>query len=103
MIEKIVDKLKEQGEYENTMIIFTTDNGFFHGEHGSAAKWYPYQESISVPLTIRDPCMPQNKHNMLDDSYTPIRSILIWPKRSWGRRDCQLIRECKDGILRIRI
>jgi len=42
---RIVDELKQQGEYNNTMIIFTTDNGMFHGSHGLAGKWYPYQES----------------------------------------------------------
>ena len=30
----LVDKLKEQGIYEDTLVIFSTDNGLFHGEHG---------------------------------------------------------------------
>jgi len=56
--KSIVDEVKKQGLYDNTMIIFTTDNGMFHGSHGLAGKWYPYQESIRVPLTIHDPRMP---------------------------------------------
>ena len=32
--EAIVDRLKSEGLYDNTMIIFTTDNGMFHGAHG---------------------------------------------------------------------
>lgn len=36
--EHIVDELKRQGIYEETMIIFTADNGFFLGEHGLAGK-----------------------------------------------------------------
>ena len=36
--EVIVDKLKKEGLYNNTMIIFTTDNGMFHGAHGLAGK-----------------------------------------------------------------
>jgi arylsulfatase A-like enzyme len=52
------------------MIIFTTDNGMFHGSHGLAGKWYPYQESIRVPLIIYDPRMPTDKVGTIDDSFT---------------------------------
>ncbi len=68
--KEIVDKLKEEGLYNNTMIIFTTDNGMMHGAHGLAGKWYPYQESIRVPLIIYDPRMPKDKVGTLDDSFT---------------------------------
>jgi arylsulfatase len=54
---KILAELKKQQLDENTLVIFTTDNGYFHGEHGLADKWYPHQESIRVPLIIRDPRM----------------------------------------------
>ena len=54
---KIMDLLKEQNVYDNTLIIFTTDNGNFHGEHGLSEKWYAYEESIRVPLIIKDPRM----------------------------------------------
>jgi len=68
--KEIVDKLKEEGLYNNTMIIFTTDNGMMHGAHGLAGKWYPFQESIRVPLIIYDPRMPKEKVGTLDDSFT---------------------------------
>ena len=68
--KEIIDRLKEDGMYNNTMIIFTTDNGMFHGAHGLAGKWYPYQESIRVPLIIRDPRIPKEKVGSLDDSFT---------------------------------
>ena len=54
---KIIQLLKEQNVYDNTLIIFTTDNGNFHGEHGLSEKWYAYEESIRVPLIIKDPRM----------------------------------------------
>jgi arylsulfatase len=57
----IIALLKEQGVYDNTMIIFTTDNGNFHGEHGLAEKWYAYEESIRVPLIIKDPRMTADR------------------------------------------
>ncbi len=52
---RILDELKSSGLDRETLVIFTTDNGYFHGEHGLADKWYPYEESIRVPLIIRDP------------------------------------------------
>jgi len=35
------DELEKQGILNETLFIFTTDNGFYHGEHGLAGKWYP--------------------------------------------------------------
>jgi arylsulfatase len=52
---RILQELKDRNLYDNTLILFTTDNGYFHGEHGLSGKWYPYQESIRVPLVLRDP------------------------------------------------
>ena len=68
--KEIVDELKKQGLFNNTMIIFTTDNGMFHSSHGLAGKWYPYQESIRVPLIVYDPRMPKEKVGTIDDSLT---------------------------------
>lgn len=48
-------QLKEKELDENTIIVFMGDNGMFLGEHGLAGKWYPYEESIRVPLIIYDP------------------------------------------------
>lgn len=54
-VGRLIDELKEQGVYENTLIIFMGDNGYFHADRGLADKWYPYEESIRVPLLIHDP------------------------------------------------
>lgn len=51
----IVKKLEELGIDDNTIIIMTGDNGFFLGEHGLAGKWFPYEESVRVPLFIYNP------------------------------------------------
>jgi arylsulfatase A-like enzyme len=58
----ILAELKRQQLLDQTLVIFTTDNGNFHGEHGLADKWYPYEESIRVPLIIRDPRTPAARH-----------------------------------------
>ncbi len=67
---KVIAELKRQGIYDNTLVIFTTDNGYYHGEHGLADKWYPHQESIRVPLIIRDPRMPAAKRGTTNDDFT---------------------------------
>ncbi|HJZ57136.1 MAG TPA: sulfatase [Gemmataceae bacterium] len=66
-IGRLVEELKAQGVYENTLIVFTGDNGYFHGEHGLADKWYPYEESLRVPLIVRDPRLPRARRNATRD------------------------------------
>ncbi|MEO7413104.1 MAG: sulfatase, partial [Opitutaceae bacterium] len=66
---RILEELKKQGVLDNTLIIFTGDNGYYHAEHGLADKWYPHQESIRVPLIIRDPRMPARTRGTTDDDF----------------------------------
>src|SRR5262245_1748793 len=54
-IGRIVAELEKLGLADNTIIVFTADNGFFFGERGLADKWYMYEESIRVPCIIMDP------------------------------------------------
>ncbi len=50
----IMSALEESGEIDNTVIIFTSDNGFFFGEHGlSIERRLPYEESVRAPLLVR--------------------------------------------------
>lgn len=67
---RVLEELKKQGVLENTLVIFTTDNGYYHAEHGLADKWYPHQESIRVPLIIHDPRMAKSKQGKLNDEFT---------------------------------
>ncbi|MCU0778936.1 MAG: sulfatase [Akkermansiaceae bacterium] len=67
---RILAELEKQGVLDHTLVIFTTDNGYFHGEHGLADKWYPHQESIRVPLIIRDPRMAAGKKGTTNDDFT---------------------------------
>ena len=67
---RVIDELARQGVLDRTLVIFTTDNGYFHGEHGLADKWYPYEESIRVPLIVWDPRMPAAKRGTTDDART---------------------------------
>ena len=50
--------LAELGLDSNTVIVFTSDNGHFHGDHGLWGKWLPHDPSIRVPLIAYDPRLP---------------------------------------------
>lgn len=58
-IGRLLDSLDESGLGDNTVIIFTSDNGFFLGERGWAGKYFIHEESIRAPLIIRDPRNPR--------------------------------------------
>ena len=47
--------LTEAGSAENTVIIYTSDNGFMCGSHGYGSKVLPYEEASRVPLIMYDP------------------------------------------------
>jgi arylsulfatase A-like enzyme len=66
----ILSHLEQEGQMDNTLIIFTSDNGNFHAEHGLADKWYPHQESIRVPLIIKDPRMSLKWKGTVNDDFT---------------------------------
>ncbi len=51
----IRDALKEAGVAKNTIVIYTSDNGFLCGSHGYGSKVLPYEEASRVPLIIFDP------------------------------------------------
>jgi arylsulfatase A-like enzyme len=66
---RLLAELKRQGVLDNTLVIFTGDNGYYFGEHGLADKWYPHQESIRVPLIVRDPRLAAAKHGQTNDDF----------------------------------
>jgi arylsulfatase A-like enzyme len=51
----IRDAVDEAGVADNTVIIYTSDNGFLNGSHGYGSKVLPYEESSRVPLIMFDP------------------------------------------------
>ena len=55
-VGEILKALKETGQLDNTIIVFTSDNGYFYGEHGlSVERRLAYEESIRLPLLVRYP------------------------------------------------
>ena len=61
-VAQVIDTLARTGELDNTLIIYTADNGFMHGEHRALAeKVLPYEPSIRVPLILRGPGVPRGR------------------------------------------
>ncbi|HEU0304734.1 MAG TPA: sulfatase [Gaiellaceae bacterium] len=55
-VGRLVTALRKSGELSNTLIVFTSDNGFLHGEHRiPLGKERPYEPSTRVPLIMRGP------------------------------------------------
>jgi N-acetylglucosamine-6-sulfatase len=51
----VYDALKDSGQLDNTLILFTSDNGYFWGEHNLGDKRWAYEESIRIPMLARLP------------------------------------------------
>lgn len=58
VVGNVLQTLQSRGLADNTVVIFSSDNGYFLGERGLADKWYLYEESIRTPLIVYDPRLP---------------------------------------------
>jgi arylsulfatase A-like enzyme len=54
-IGRVLDYLDESGLARNTMVVYTSDQGFFLGDHGWFDKRWMYEESLRTPLIVRWP------------------------------------------------
>jgi arylsulfatase A-like enzyme len=61
-VGRIMQLLEERGLATNTVVVFTSDNGFSLGDRGLSDKWFAYEESIRVPLCIADLRLPARRH-----------------------------------------
>ncbi len=69
-IGKLVATLKKTGEYDNTVLMFTSDNGYFLGEHRMRqGKIWTHEPSMRVPFVISGPDIPHG--NRYDPISTP--------------------------------
>ncbi len=57
----IIETLKKQGLFENTIIVYAADNGLAIGSHGLLGKQNLYEHSIKVPLILSGPGIPKNE------------------------------------------
>ena len=106
LVGAVISELKRQGEYGNTVIVYTSDHGLHHGEHGLGGKVLLYEESIRVPLIIHDPRLPAGRRGTVVDELAlsmdiaptilelagvPIPGEVQGRSRSPTRSDCDLL------------
>ena len=60
-VGRILDYIDEHGLAENTLVVYTSDQGFYMGEHGWFDKRFMYEESLRTPLVMRFPKQYQQK------------------------------------------
>ena len=74
-VGKLLDTLKEEGLEENTLVIYTSDQGFFLGDHGWYDKRFMYEESLRMPFLVRYPAKikkgSQNDAMVLNVDFAP--------------------------------
>ena len=76
-VGRIVHALEDTGQLDNTLVIFTSDNGVSWGEHrlGAERKLVPYEGAIHVPLVMRyDPLTPDAENRDAPDAECRLRS-----------------------------
>lgn len=90
MVGQVLEALKESGQEDNTIVIFTSDHGYHLGEHDFWAKVSLHEESAAVPLIIKVPGKkPAVCHSLVEllDLYPTISKLcgLDIPKRIQGK------------------
>ncbi|MEC7582725.1 MAG: sulfatase [Planctomycetota bacterium] len=66
-VARVVAELDALGEADNTVVVFTSDNGYFLGERGFAGKWTIHEPSIRVPLLVCDPRLDPSRRGVVAD------------------------------------
>ena len=75
---RILTALEESGQADNTIIVFSGDNGLAVGQHGLMGKQNLYDHSLRVPLIIAGPGIPENQRT---DSLCYLSGYLPQPVR----------------------
>jgi arylsulfatase A-like enzyme len=101
-VAAIYRALEAVGERGNTVVVFTSDNGYYYGEHRlGTGKAPPYEESIRVPLLIRVPSAYRNGSARVSRVSEPVGNIDLAPTilRLAGAPPCASPGDCRtmDG------
>ena len=91
MVASIVEKLEQTNEIDNTIIIFSSDNGYMWGEHGLWKKTHIFEESIRVPLAVRFPGITAREDTRQVATDTDIPGFILDVANSNFRTDGQSV------------
>ncbi len=64
---RVLDRIDRRGEAEHTLVIHTSDHGFFHGEFGLGDKRWMYDPSIRIPYLVRYPALIARPGRVIQD------------------------------------
>jgi len=82
-IGRILEALEKSGQYENTLIVFASDNGMAVGRHGLVGKQNVYDHAVRVPLIITGPGIPKGETReqlcYINDIYPTLCDLLGYP------------------------
>lgn len=67
-VARVLAALEQAGLADNTIIVYSADNGYYLGDRGFQGKWSHYEESLRVPLIIRDPRLPVTQRGRVIDA-----------------------------------
>ena len=67
-IGRFLKALEEAGLADNTIVVYSADNGYYMGNRGFAGKWSHYEESLRVPLIVADPRVPEAQRGKVTDA-----------------------------------
>ncbi|GAB1450415.1 sulfatase-like hydrolase/transferase [Draconibacterium sp.] len=103
-VGEILETLKKEGLFENTIIVYAADNGLAIGSHGLLGKQDLYEHSMKVPVIISGPGIPKQKVNdalvYLYDLYPTLCAAvnLPAPQEIDGKNLMQVIKGEKTGV-----
>jgi N-acetylglucosamine-6-sulfatase len=101
-VAKLVGALRRAHELDDTVLMFTSDNGFFYGEHRiPEQKTRPYEEALRVPLLIRVPDRYLGGDTAAPEVSEPVANIDLAPTilDLAGAEPCRSRKSCRvmDG------
>ncbi|GAA4471118.1 hypothetical protein GCM10023156_65230 [Novipirellula rosea] len=67
-IGRFMAALEEAGLADNTIIVYSADNGYYMGNRGFAGKWSHYEEALRVPMIVADPRVPKTQQGKVADA-----------------------------------
>lgn len=65
---RVLAALEAAGLADNTIVVYSADNGYYLGDRGFQGKWSHYDESLRVPLVIYDPRLPRGQRGRVIDA-----------------------------------